>query len=90
MSKHKQRRDRRARYNEMLRAELNDEGAFIRRVIRTIDNGFDFAPDGGHINADFFRVIDDWKKTDEQSSRAGLSLIESAVRQIQIRPVYHR
>lgn len=91
MSKHKHRRERRAKYHEMLRAELNDERQFARRVIRTINHGgFDVAPDGRPIKADFFGTIKAWKKTDQHSSNACLSLVEKAVHQIQVKPVINR
>lgn len=91
MSKHKQRRERRAKYREMLHAELDDERSFIRRVIRTINrDGFDVAPDGRPIKADFFSAIQEWEKTDQQSSKACLSLVENAVHQIQVKPIINR
>lgn len=91
MSKHKQRRERRAKYREMLRAELDEERGFSRRVIRTLNHGgLDIAPDGQPIKADFFATIRAWEKTDHQSSRACLSLVEKAVHQIQVKPVINR
>jgi hypothetical protein len=91
MSKHKQRRERRSKYRERLRTELADERAIIRRVIRSMNhNGLDVAPDGRPIKADFFGAIREWEKTDQQSSRACLSLVEKAVRQVQVKPVVNR
>lgn len=91
MSKHKQRRERRQKYQEMLRAELNDERQFTRRVIRTINRaGFDVSSDGRPIKADFFGAIQAWEKGDPQSSRACLNLMERAVRQIQVKPVVRK
>lgn len=91
VSKHKQRRERRAKYREMLRHELDEERGFSRRVIRTLnDGGLDVGPDGRPIKADFFGAIQEWEKTDQQSSRACLSLVEKVVRQIQVRPVINR
>lgn len=81
MSKHKQRRERRTKYREMLRAELSNEEVFLERFRRTLfsKNGEDFAPNGNRIKADFFGAIKEWEKTDPQSARACLSLIEKAV-----------
>lgn len=91
MSKHKHRRERRAKYNQMLRAELDHERHFTRRVIETINrDGLDVAPDGRPIKADFFGAIQEWEKTDQQSSRACLSLVEKAVHQVQVKPVINR
>jgi hypothetical protein len=91
MSKHEKRRERRAKYRDMLRAELDEERGFSRRVIRTLNHGgLDVGPDGRPIKADFFGAIQEWEKTDQQSSRACLSLVEKVVRQIQVRPVINR
>ena len=80
ISKHKQRRERRTKYREMLRAELADEATFKRRLNRVLnEDGRDFAPDGQVIKGDFFGAIEEWKKTDPQSARACLSLIEAVV-----------
>jgi hypothetical protein len=80
MSKHKQRRERRAKYREMLRAELDEERGFSRRVIRTLNHGgLDVGADGRPIKADFFGAIQEWEKTDPQSARACLNLIEKVV-----------
>ena len=81
MSKHKQRWERRAKYREMLRGELADEPAFIRRI-RTIlfsKDGRDFAPDGRGIKGDLFGAIEEWEQKDPQSARACLNLIETVV-----------
>ena len=91
MSKHSQRRERRLKYREMLQAGLNDERRFTRRIISTLDHGgFDVAPDGRPIKTDFFRTIQEWDKTDPQSSKACLSLVEKAIRQIQVAPARKR
>jgi hypothetical protein len=91
MSKHKQRQERRDKYRERLRTELADERAIIRRVIRSLNhNGLDIAPDGQPIKADFFGTIREWGKTDQQASRACLSLVEKAVSQVQVKPILNR
>jgi DNA-binding winged helix-turn-helix (wHTH) protein len=91
MSKHAQRRARRAKHLEMLRSELSDERAFTKRVIATINNrGLDWAPDGRPIKADFFGAIHAWKQADEPASLACLDLVERAVAQIQVKPVAKR
>ena len=91
MSKHQQRRERRAKYRDRLRTELDDERAIVRRVIRSLNHdGLDIAPDGQPIKADFFGAIREWEKTDRQSSRACLSLVEKAVHQVQVKPVVNR
>lgn len=81
MSKHQKRRERRAKYREMLRTELSNEEVFLKRFKAALfsRNGEDFAPDGNRIKADFFGAIKEWEKTDPQSARACLNLIETAV-----------
>ena len=80
LSKHKQRRERRTKYREMLRAELADEVIFKRRINRVLnEGGRDFAPDGQEIKGDFFGAIMEWEKTDPQAARACLNLIEAVV-----------
>jgi len=91
MSKHAQRRARRAKHLEMLRAELSDERAFTQRVVATLNSrGLDWAPDGRPIKADFFGAIKVWEKTDKPASLACLDLVERAIAQIQVKPVVRR
>jgi len=91
MSKHKQRRERRAAYWMALFSELSDEWPIIHRVIRSLNcNGFDIAPDGRPIKADFYAAIKSWEKSDEPSSKACLDLVQRAVRQLQVKPVIYR
>ncbi|MDA1275502.1 MAG: hypothetical protein O2960_15895 [Verrucomicrobia bacterium] len=88
MSKHKRRKERQAEYREMLRAAMDDEPGFRRRIFRTLDHGgLDTAPDGRPIKADFFGAIRDWEKKDPHTSRACLSLVEQVVHRLQIKPV---
>ena len=65
----------------MLRAELSDEEVFLKRFRAALfsRSGEDFAPDGNRIKADFFGAIKEWEKTDPQSARACLNLIEKVV-----------
>src|SRR5687768_8707611 len=81
MSKHRKRRERRAKYHEMLRTELSSEEQFLKRFKAVLfsKKGEDFAPDGNRIKADFFGAIREWQKTDPQSAHACLSLIEKVL-----------
>lgn len=73
MSKHSERRARRAAYHRMLDAELSQERRFVDRAIRTLnDDGVDVAPDGNPMRADF-------------TARPGLSLVERAINSVRVR-----
>lgn len=86
MSKHSERRARRGAYHSMLDAELDMERPFVDRVIRTLnDEGVDVAPDGNPIRADFWRYIASRQKTDVNTARAGLSLVERAINSVRVR-----
>ncbi len=85
MAKHRQRRERRhgrwIKWCEMVRRELSDEAAFVERFQAVLfsRNALDFGPDGKPIKADFFAAIKEWEKTDPQSARACLNLIEKVI-----------
>jgi hypothetical protein len=86
MSKHSQRRARRAEYHSMLDVELDQERPFVRRVLRTLDSsGEDIAPDGRPIRADFWRYIESRRKAEIHTARAGLCLVEKAISLIRVR-----
>ena len=65
----------------MIRRELSDEAAFVKRFKTVLfsKNALDFGPDGRPIKADFFAAVKEWEKTDPQSARACLNLIEKVV-----------
>lgn len=87
MGKHRQRRERRERYHEMLDAELNQEKPFVNRVLGTLNRGGqDFGPDGRPIKADFWRYIESRRKQKTiHTSLAALSLIERAINTVRVR-----
>ncbi|HEV2842603.1 MAG TPA: hypothetical protein VGW39_14870 [Chthoniobacterales bacterium] len=87
MTKHKQRRERRAKYFAMLDGMLANEPAFVQRVIDTLDyQGLDYAPDGKPIRADFYRYMKDRAKTDGTATLAVLDFLERAKRRIAVKP----
>ena len=86
MSKHSERRARRAEYHRMLDAEIAKEGQFVGRVLRTMWNGgLDVAPDGDTNRADYWRYIESRRKPDLNMARAGLSLVEKAITSVRVR-----
>ena len=88
MSKHKDRRQRRERYHQMLDAELGSDGAerqFVNRVLSTMDHdGVDFAPDGRPIKADFWRYVASREGFNVHTALAGEHLIERSISMIQV------
>ena len=85
MSKHKQRRERRAEYHRMLDAELDQEKPFVNRVLNTMNrDGLDTAPDGRPIKADFWRYIRSRMQSAIHTARAGLCLMERAINSIRV------
>jgi hypothetical protein len=85
MSKHKQRRARRAEYYRMLDAELDQEQPFVNRVLGTLNrDGIDTGPDGRPIKADFWRYMKSRRQTAVQTARAGLCLMERAINSIRV------
>jgi len=103
MSKNKRRRLRREEYYHLLEASLEDERAFVRRVIATLDHrGLDIAPDGRSIKAGFWDLIrqrqkEAWHSRDEQerrmligSSLACLDLVERAVQALTVNSTHRK
>jgi hypothetical protein len=85
MSKHSERRERRGACHNRLDAELDHERPFVDRVLSTLNHrGMDIGPDGNPIRADFWRYIAARQKTDLNTARAGLSLVDKAVNLIRV------